>query len=88
MTGIEGEASGTFEVAQAPLISPFKFIGRRMDAGAGSGPGTGSRPYKVAQAIMTGIGGVASGAMKPIVTITRHRWFGLVRRRKKMRRRR
>ena len=80
MTGIEGEASGTFEVTQIPagIVSPFKFLGPRRaepDSAARTGSGRGSRPYKVAQAIMTGIGGVASGAMKPIVTITRHRWF-------------
>jgi len=74
MTGIDGEASGIFKVARARRISPFKFIGRRMDAGAGSGPGTGSRTYKVARAIMTGIGGTASGAMKPIVVAISRYW--------------
>ena len=74
MTGLQGETSGTFEVAQAPagIITPFKFIGRRMDAGAGLGPGTGSRTYKVAQMIKTGLGGAASGMMKPIVAVSRY----------------
>ena len=79
MTGIDGEASGTFEVAQAPLISPFKFLGPRRaapDSAGQTGSGRDSRTYKVARAIMTGIGGTASGAMKPIVVAISRYWRG------------